>query len=90
MQMTVIAQFQVFVDAPDWDHPDGWKDMPEEENVFGAVYKVREFAEQRFKYDNHPRENVSCYQAVTFCRWLSDKLKLEPISKISTRSKMEG
>jgi formylglycine-generating enzyme required for sulfatase activity len=30
--------------------------------------------EQRYKYDNHPRENVSWYQAVAFCRWLTAKL----------------
>jgi formylglycine-generating enzyme required for sulfatase activity len=36
--------------------------------------KAQELAEQAFPYDNHPRETVSWYQAVAFCRWLSDKL----------------
>jgi hypothetical protein len=29
--------------------------------------------EQAFKYANHPRENVSWYQAVAFTRWLTLK-----------------
>ena len=33
--------------------------------------------DQAFKYANHPRERVSWYDAVAFCRWLSDKLGTE-------------
>jgi len=33
--------------------------------------------EQRFKYANHPRENVSWYDAMAFCYWLSSKLGYE-------------
>jgi formylglycine-generating enzyme required for sulfatase activity len=32
---------------------------------------------QKRKYDNHPRERVTWYGAVAFCRWLSDKLGYE-------------
>jgi formylglycine-generating enzyme required for sulfatase activity len=60
------AQFQCFLDAPDWDNPAWWKDIPPDEV---------KFAEPAFPYANHPRERVSWYQALAFCRWLNDKLR---------------
>lgn len=67
------AQFQVFLDAADgfrnpiwWEKPtplatpDGHRDAP---------------GEQAFKYWNHPRERVSWYDAMAFCRWLTAKVK---------------
>ena len=59
------AQFQCFVDEPDGGDPDWWQGIPDDE---------REFSEPRFPYANHPRERVSWYQAVAFCRWLNAKL----------------
>lgn len=63
------AQFQAFIDDPEgfhekrwWDGlalPKGRNDMPED---------------QWFKFWNHPRECVSWYDAVAFCRWLSWRL----------------
>lgn len=32
-------------------------------------------AEQDFQYSNHPREKVTWYQAVAFCRWLTAKYR---------------
>ncbi|MCP4362687.1 MAG: formylglycine-generating enzyme family protein, partial [Chloroflexi bacterium] len=61
-------QFQCFVDAPDRDKPEWWQDIPDKE---------RKFREPYFPYANHPRETVSWYQAVAFCRWLSAKLGAE-------------
>ena len=62
-------QFQCFVDAPDFEDPTWWKDMPEK-------YTGRkDLREQAFKYWNHPRESVSWYQAVAFTRWLNHHLK---------------
>ena len=59
------AQFQSFIDAPDGDNPDWWEGMPEDE---------KQFSQPRWSYANHPRETVSWYQAVAFCKWLTAKL----------------
>jgi formylglycine-generating enzyme required for sulfatase activity len=68
------AQFQCFIDANDFGNDVWWDGMPLEEEAYGTVYKLRELSDQAFPYWNHPREGVSWYQAVAFCRWLSDKL----------------
>ena len=62
------AQFQCFVDAEDFAGRDWWEGIPVEEQQIDI---------QRFNYWNHPREMVSWYQAVAFCRWLSMKLAEE-------------
>ncbi|MGB4950065.1 MAG: SUMF1/EgtB/PvdO family nonheme iron enzyme, partial [Rhizobiaceae bacterium] len=59
------AQFQCFVDAVDRDNPRWWAGIPDDE---------RKFSEPQFPYANHPRETVSWYQAMAFCRWLTQKL----------------
>ncbi|MBX3056980.1 MAG: SUMF1/EgtB/PvdO family nonheme iron enzyme [Anaerolineae bacterium] len=69
------AQFQCFVEAEDFGDGRWWADMPEiVEDWSNKKYPVREIAEQVFPYASHPREMVSWYQAVAFCRWLGDKL----------------
>jgi formylglycine-generating enzyme required for sulfatase activity len=62
-------QFQAFLDAPDGFGQDKWW-----EGLTGA-YQKQPMNEQRFKYTNHPRDSVSWYQAVAFCRWLTAKYR---------------
>ncbi|MGB1251418.1 MAG: NACHT domain-containing protein [Candidatus Promineifilaceae bacterium] len=59
------AQFGCFVAAEDAQHKEWWQGIPDDK---------RQFSEQAFKFNTHPREMVSWYQAIAFCRWLSDKL----------------
>jgi formylglycine-generating enzyme required for sulfatase activity len=37
--------------------------------------KLAHSREQRFKYDNHPAENVSWYDSLAFTRWLNARLR---------------
>lgn len=72
------AQFQCFVEAADFADDRWWADMPEiAKDLWGDEYPLREIGEQSFPYANHPRGTVSWYQAMAFCRWLSDKLGQE-------------
>lgn len=59
------AQFQSFIEAPDRDAAAWWEGLPPDE---------QQFSEPRSPYANHPRENVSWYQAIAFCRWLTARL----------------
>jgi formylglycine-generating enzyme required for sulfatase activity len=58
-------QFQVFIDDPEGIRDKRWFEG------LACGEKDKEPEEQAFPYDNHPRERVSWYQAVAFCRWLS-------------------
>ncbi|MBX3001418.1 MAG: SUMF1/EgtB/PvdO family nonheme iron enzyme [Caldilineaceae bacterium] len=65
------AQFQAFVAAEDglrngrW-----WQGLAQSDND--------DLAEQAFKFWNHPRERVTWYQALAFCRWLSEQAMDDP------------
>lgn len=62
------AQFQAFIDAPDgFYHDEWWHNLSKREVEPGR---------QRWPAINHPRERVSWYDAIAFCRWLSQKTGL--------------
>jgi formylglycine-generating enzyme required for sulfatase activity len=64
-------QFQVFIDDPEGIRDKRWFEG------LACGEKEHQPGEQAFQYDNHPRESVSWYQAVAFCRWLSRRLEGE-------------
>ncbi len=61
-----LRQFQTFLDAEDgFYNPEWWEGLDHQAQAPGV---------QGFAYSNHPRERVSWYDAVAFCRWLSSRL----------------
>ena len=63
-----FIQFQAFLDDPEgFENDTWWAGLTEK-------YRKQEMAAQRSKFDNHPRDSVSWYQAIAFCRWLTIKL----------------
>lgn len=61
------AQFQCFLEAEDRDNEKWWQGIPN-------TNRERQFSELQWAYANHPRERVSWYQVMAFCRWLTQKL----------------
>lgn len=65
------VQFQAFIDAPNGYRNDSWwKGLAEE-------YRKQKLAEPTTKFSSYPRNNISWYQTVAFCRWLNAKLPPE-------------
>ncbi len=67
------AQFQAFLDAPD-----GFSNAPWWQGLAALPEHRGEAGGQQFKHWNHPRERVSWYDAVAFCRWLTERAKEHP------------
>lgn len=62
------SQFQRFLEDKDgWDRDEWWLGLPEK-------FRKQRMREQHFKFANHPRDDVSWYQAVAFTHWLAAKL----------------
>jgi formylglycine-generating enzyme required for sulfatase activity len=67
-----VAQYQAFLDADDgFKNPEWWRELSAD---------VEHKSQPRlpaFKHANHPAHNVSWYDAIAFCKWLSFKLQRE-------------
>ena len=68
------AQFQAFIDDPEGFYNSRWWDGL---SIHDGHNKAP--GDQGFKFWNHPRERVSWYDAVAFCRWLSWRLGEEAL-----------
>lgn len=71
------AQYQAFVEAEDGFHVDQWWDgFPDIDKGFsGREVEIRELRTQIFQYANHPRDEISWYQTIAFCRWLTHRYR---------------
>ncbi|MGZ0018185.1 nSTAND1 domain-containing NTPase [Nitrosomonas sp. wSCUT-2] len=61
------AQYRAFVDAKDGYSNKKW---------WGGLEKGKKPGDLLWAFDNYPAINVTCYDAIAFCRWLSAKRKL--------------
>ncbi len=69
------AQFQTFIEADDgYRNRHWWQGLAVETQDRGGPQT------QHFPYWNHPRERVSWYEAVAFCKWLA--AKAEQVSEL--------
>jgi formylglycine-generating enzyme required for sulfatase activity len=58
------------------DAEDGFKNSRWRQGLSVAEDHYRERVDRTFKFDNHPLERVSWYDAIAFCRWLNSQLNL--------------
>lgn len=88
--LVTYQQFQVFIDADDgyadsrwWEGLAVWRlthNTLDDRGVHDQYWAQpfgnapHSLSRQEFKVDDHPRERVSWYEAVAFCRWLSFRL----------------
>jgi formylglycine-generating enzyme required for sulfatase activity len=71
--LLTYRQFQAFLEAPDgFANPTWWAGLA------AAAGDKAAPAAQSFRFWNHPRDHVSWYDAVAFCRWLTAKAQSQP------------
>lgn len=75
-------QFEAFVEAPD-----GFKDARWWEGLSADKDDKNKPGEQNLQFTNHPRENVSWYDAIAFCFWLNARLSW---SELLTKLDIKG
>jgi formylglycine-generating enzyme required for sulfatase activity len=67
------GQFQAFLDAKD-----GFANAAWWQGLAASKEDKAEPGNQAFKFWNHPRERVSWYDAIAFCRWLTAIAQADP------------
>lgn len=82
-----VVQFQAFVDDGGYEREELWSWSPCASQWLKEMKKPStsskpgpENYDPVFQTPNHPRVGVSWYEAVSFCKWLNEKLKLPPDS----------
>lgn len=68
------AQYQAFIDEPDGYRDTQWWDYSEYARRWRDENQQPE--KSSFQGDKRPRENVTWYETIAFCRWLSQKTGL--------------
>jgi formylglycine-generating enzyme required for sulfatase activity len=73
-----VAQYRAFLDAADGWANQGWWGGDRDGDPEGALYRDPDGTTYVFgPFDNHPAVHVSWFDAVAFCRWLSQRLDLD-------------
>ncbi|MCL4250553.1 MAG: formylglycine-generating enzyme family protein [Anaerolineae bacterium] len=70
------AQFRVFIDADDGYRYPVWWEFSEEAKAWHN--RNTRPLPTAFDGEDHPRANVSWYEAIAFCCWLAARLRIEP------------
>jgi len=69
------AQYQIFVDAKDGYADTNWWSYSGDAEIWHKKSETR-FTATGFTGDDHPRRNITWYDAVAFTLWMSHKMKL--------------
>jgi len=67
--LITYKQFQMFIQDKNGFHNSRWW-----EGLDTNEDDISKPGGQRFVFDNYPRENVSLYDAIAFCRWFSSRI----------------